>query len=217
MPGFRIWPSPAAVILRPSARRPSQVRPAPDRSPLVPLGPHRGPRGQQRRPKPSAPRAAVRTAASPERALRLRFVAQTPVRESACQDGVLANSSWAARSSAAAPSPKTSTEIDKTIATNKNRKPGSMERLIPPARGYLRRLSSVGERGDHRIGRVRDASDNASAQQIRLIQEYRNGFRALVKNCPNKWPVACGQTFLQPVRQDCNGAAGSQMPESGAN
>ena len=52
------------------------------------------------------------------------------------QAGVLANCSWAARSSAAAPSPKTSIDIDNTIAANRKRKPGSMERRIPPSRGY---------------------------------------------------------------------------------
>src|ERR1700712_1276369 len=41
-------------------------------------------------------------------------------------DGLLANSSWAARSSAAAPSPKIRIDIDNTIAENRKRKPGSM-------------------------------------------------------------------------------------------
>jgi hypothetical protein len=41
---------------------------------------------------------------------------------------VLANSSWAARSRAAAPSPNTRTDIDSTIAASTKRKPGSMER-----------------------------------------------------------------------------------------
>src|ERR1700722_10984374 len=41
--------------------------------------------------------------------------------------GVLANSSWAARSKAAAPSPNTRSDIDNTMAANKKRKPGSMD------------------------------------------------------------------------------------------
>ena len=46
----------------------------------------------------------------------------------ACQEGLLANCSWAARSSAVAPRPNTSIDIDKTIAANRKRKPGSMGR-----------------------------------------------------------------------------------------
>ena len=43
--------------------------------------------------------------------------------------GVLANSSWAARSRAAAPSPNTRTDIDSTIAASRKRKPGSMDAI----------------------------------------------------------------------------------------
>ena len=39
----------------------------------------------------------------------------------------MAKSSCAARSKAAAPSPKTNIEIDKTIAANRKRKPGSID------------------------------------------------------------------------------------------
>jgi hypothetical protein len=39
---------------------------------------------------------------------------------------MLANSSCAARSNAAAPSPKIRIDIDSTIAVNRKRKPGSM-------------------------------------------------------------------------------------------
>jgi hypothetical protein len=44
-----------------------------------------------------------------------------------CHDGVLANVSWAARSSAAAPSPNTMIDIDSAMAANRKRKPGSMD------------------------------------------------------------------------------------------
>ncbi len=46
----------------------------------------------------------------------------------ACHEGLLANCSCAARSSAAAPSPNTSIEVDNVIAASRKRKPGSMER-----------------------------------------------------------------------------------------
>ncbi|MDE1937314.1 MAG: hypothetical protein KGI34_25265 [Bradyrhizobium sp.] len=58
------------------------------------------------------------------------------------QDELLANDSWAARSSAAAPSPKTRSDIDSMIAANRKRKPGSM------ARGKLAKTSGQ-ERGGH--------------------------------------------------------------------
>ncbi len=110
----------------------------------------------------------------------------------ACHDGVLANSSWAARSSAAAPSPKTSIDIDNTIAANRKRKPGSMDaefRLREDIAGYLQRPLSRRERGDDRTGRVRDAAGTAGAQRIRLIQGYRNGLPAFVKNRRREWPL----------------------------
>src|ERR1700727_3000762 len=56
------------------------------------------------------------------------------------QDELLAKDSWAARSRAAAPSPKTSSDIDNMIAANRKRKPGSM------ARGILAKTDE-GERG----------------------------------------------------------------------
>src|ERR1700722_3292739 len=59
-----------------------------------------------------------------------------------CQDELLAKDSWAARSRAAAPSPKTSSDIDNMIAANRKRKPGSM------ARGILAKADG-GERGGH--------------------------------------------------------------------
>ena len=68
--------------------------------------------------------------------------------------------------------------------------------------GYLQRPLSHRERGDHRIGRVRDAADTASAQRIRLIREYRNGFPALVKNRRREWPP-------QPGRKSFPGRCGS--------
>jgi hypothetical protein len=45
----------------------------------------------------------------------------------ACHDGLLANSSWAARSSAAAPSPKTKIDSESMIAVSRKRKPGSID------------------------------------------------------------------------------------------
>jgi len=55
------------------------------------------------------------------------------------RDGMLANCSWAARSNEAAPSPKTITDIDRTIAANRKRKPGSMDAssALPRTAGLL--------------------------------------------------------------------------------
>jgi hypothetical protein len=58
------------------------------------------------------------------------------------QDELLAKDSWAARSRAAAPSPKTRSDIDNMIAANRKRKPGSM------ARGILAEAGER-ERGGH--------------------------------------------------------------------
>jgi hypothetical protein len=58
----------------------------------------------------------------------------------ACQDEVLAKDSWAARNSAAAPSPKMRSDIDNMVAAKRKRKPGSM------ARGILRKLGRTGTR-----------------------------------------------------------------------
>src|SRR5579863_3818272 len=58
------------------------------------------------------------------------------------QDELLAKDSWAARNSAAAPSPKMRSDRDSMIAANRKRKPGSMARVI------LRRLGGR-ERGGH--------------------------------------------------------------------
>ena len=65
------------------------------------------------------------------------------------RDGRLANSSCAARNRAAAPSPNTRIDIERTIAVNRKRKPGSMD-----ASSAL--LKSAGllmprERGDHSL------------------------------------------------------------------
>ncbi len=64
-------------------------------------------------------------------------------------DGLAANSSWAARNSAAAPSPKIRSDIDNTIAATRKRKPGSIAASSALA-GILRRLLSRRERGDHK-------------------------------------------------------------------
>lgn len=50
-----------------------------------------------------------------------------------CLSGRLANSSWVARSKAAAPRPKISIEIASTTTTNRERKPGNM-RMVAPSR-----------------------------------------------------------------------------------
>jgi hypothetical protein len=71
------------------------------------------------------------------------------------------------------------------------------------------------ERGDHRTGRFRHASDTASALRIRLDREYRNGFPAFVKI-----GGASGHTGndFSGLRRAGNGAPGtSQLLESGAN
>ena len=49
------------------------------------------------------------------------------------REGRLANSSCAARNRAAAPSPKTRTDIESTIAVNRKRKPGSMDASSTPS------------------------------------------------------------------------------------
>src|SRR3984957_16253440 len=84
------------------------------------------------------------------------------------QAGVLANSSWAARSKAAAPSPKTRIDSDNTMAANRKRKPGSMD--ANSAFGIslldiLQRPLSHRERGDHNTGRVRDAAHTTGARE----------------------------------------------------
>ena len=80
------------------------------------------------------------------------------------RDGTLTNSSCAARSNAAAPSPNTRTDIDKTMAANKKRRPGSMDASSASAL-VLRRSLSHWERGDHRTDRHRDRADTASARE----------------------------------------------------
>jgi len=80
------------------------------------------------------------------------------------RDGTLTNSSCAARSNAAAPSPNTRTDIDNTMAANKKRRPGSMDASSASAL-VLRRSLSHWERGDHRTGRHRDRADTAGARE----------------------------------------------------
>ncbi len=83
-------------------------------------------------------------------------------------DGTLANSSCAARSNAAAPSPNTRTDIDNTIAANRKRRPGSMDAGSAFA-WCCEGLLSHWERGDHRTGRLRDAHRRRA--RIRPMQE----------------------------------------------
>ena len=66
----------------------------------------------------------------------------------ACHDGLLANSSCAARSRAAAPSPKIKIDSKSMIAANRKRKPGSMDASSTFA-GVLQGSLSYRERGDH--------------------------------------------------------------------
>ena len=96
-------------------------------------------------PLPSARRRRRRRAASPAPAGASVCCANI-VSGAARQDGMLANSSCAARSSAAAPSPKTRIDIDSTIAANRKRKPGSMERQVPPSRDSAKALEPSGTR-----------------------------------------------------------------------
>ena len=122
--------------------------------------------------------------------------------------GLLANSSWAARSSAAAPSPKTSIDIDSRIAANRKRKPGSIGANSAFA-WVLRRPLSHRERGDHRIGRVRGAR-RCRAQRIRLNSRIPQRFpRRLLKIGANNARRPCRSAFSGPVRLGCNGACRS--------
>ncbi len=99
--------------------------------------------------------AGVSTRSSARTGLAVSLVASpccaNVVSGAACHDGLLANSSWAARSSAAAPSPKTRIDSESTIAVSRKRKPGSIDASSTFA-GLLQSLLSVQERGDHKIG-----------------------------------------------------------------
>ncbi|MGB6399205.1 MAG: hypothetical protein WBF73_26540, partial [Bradyrhizobium sp.] len=73
------------------------------------------------------------------------------------------------------PSPKMSIDIDKTIAENRKRKPGSIGRRIRLC-GVLRRPLSQRERGENGTGRVRGAFEGrALANQVdpRISQRIR--------------------------------------------
>ena len=111
-------------------------------------------------------------------------------------DGLLANSSWAARSSAAAPSPKTRIDIDNTIAENRKRKPGSMNANSAFA-GCAKAIEHR-ERGDHqnwprprRIGHRRRAANQAD---FRIPQRLR---RHLLKIGPGNARRHAGKAFFQ--------------------
>ncbi len=79
--------------------------------------------------------------------------------------GRLANSSWVARSKAAAPRPKISIEIASATATNRERKPGSMGVVAPSPRVYD---------GDRAIRtRLNTRLIDRVQRQIRRIRAYR--------------------------------------------
>ena len=109
--------------LRLSARRRSGSAGAGSRSPRL----LRVPAHRRRWLVGRVARRGVSTRSSASTGAWLRLCCANIVSGAACHDGLLANSSWAARSSAAAPSPKTSIDIDNTIAANRKRKPGSMD------------------------------------------------------------------------------------------
>src|SRR5579871_4355338 len=98
------------------------------------------------------------------------------------QDPLSANCSWAARSTAAAPRPNTRTDVDRRIAANRKRKPGSMGNRFRLAGRALQGLKAIRERGDHRIGHIRFHQRRAIGKRIRLVQEYRKAVRPFVKN-----------------------------------
>ena len=86
------------------------------------------------------------------------------------RDGMLANSSWAARNKAAAPSPNTRIDIERTIAVNRKRKPGSMD-ASSAFGGSLRGPLRPRERGDHCLtdSHVRIAANQAD---LRVSQRF---------------------------------------------
>ena len=105
----------------------------------------------------------------------------------ACHDGVLANSSCAARSNAAAPNPKTSIDIDNTIAANRKRKPGSMDASSAFA-GFFAKAFEQRERGDDKIAAFatrRHRQRAANQADFRIPQ----GFAAFDKNRRDECPA----------------------------
>src|SRR5262245_48129556 len=130
---------------------------------------------------PSADAAAVPASASfgaadesVARGSRLRTARTGGLTASSCsanlgsggarQEVLVAKSSWAARIKAVAPSPKTSTDMQMTIAANRKRKPGSIDKEKFSALAVICRGLSHWERGDHRPGGVRGVFRAAANQ-----------------------------------------------------
>ena len=170
-PGFQASRPPAGFCLAAPAPRFFRPDPAPGLSPVARLTP----RPPECCPWPSAAPALVRRSMSPAQASPR--LGHPPGRRSAGQIsapgatrhvGVLANSSWAARSRAAAPSPNTRTDIDSTIAASRKRKPGSMDTISAFAVD-LGRLLEPWERGDHTNLTGFATRAAAGALRIRLL------------------------------------------------
>ena len=130
----------------------------------------------EHRPAPSAPRPAVRRAASRAPAVWLRSAAQTPFRGRRARTGC-----WQIPRGPRAAAPPRQVRRPGSTSTTRSRRTENESRGAWTGEFRLRGMSAKAfehrERGDHRTGRVRDAADTASAQRIRLIREYRNGFR----------------------------------------
>lgn len=123
--------------------------------------------------------------------------------------GRLANSSWVARSKAAAPRPKISIEIASTTATNRERKPGSMSMAAPSPRVYD---------GDRAIRtRLNTRLIDRLHQQIppnQSLSRIPQGTRSCApKNPPQQSPV---ESLQEPVRPGGHGSPRSGiLTESG--
>ena len=153
-----------------SARPVSRARPARHRSFARAASSARAvPRPRERRPQGHrpvlSPRPAARRAAGPvsEPALVLLREHRFGRRPPRWQTGELL---MRGRSSAAAPSPKTRTDIDSTIAANRKRKPGSMDASSALPGG----LQAVDAKGNA----VTTGRDRLRRRRIRPIRGYRN-------------------------------------------
>ncbi len=86
-------------------------------------------------------------------------------------------------------------DIDNTIAPNKKRKPGSMDASFTFAR-ICKGHRAIGNAVTTELAAFASQACTTSAQRIRLIREYRNGFPALAKNRPGKGPAERRKPFL---------------------
>ena len=140
-------------LLRPASVLPASMRPVSPARPAWPPRPVR-PASWVRAPRPPShfrmaccPRSpADRTRSSANVGIGGSSWRVNTCSAGARRDGRLANSSCAERNSAAAPSPKTRTDIDSTIAANRKRKPGSMDASFPPCREAAGLLTPKGTR-----------------------------------------------------------------------